>query len=384
LIASHIKSIFSFLNHKKDFINSNSLSREKNEEKNSSSSKIRLNKYDNLKGLAIILVVLGHIMPRFNDFAIYSNIYNLIFIFHMPIFFFVAGYFSKVSKNSNIKAFKSLIIPFFVFSILWYIFNYFLKGSIPGVPFIFPPSGLWFLLALFFMKLFLPIFVKIKHIFWISLVAALLVGIADIPNNILAFGRFVCFTPVFLAGYYYKHSENYLNKLKPSIKKIMIIARDFIKNNKTILFVIVIASLIIIDVTQNYILPGKFTFRASYIGLHQGIGYGMLKRLFIISSGIIITLLLTLAMTDKKSFLTKLGRNSLAIYLLHFYFRAFSNIFVSKTSIGHLISSDVLFSGIYLIVATTIIVTILSPDIINNSIRKLSDYIWNIFFKTPI
>ncbi|MBZ9570432.1 acyltransferase family protein [Methanobrevibacter sp. TMH8] len=381
---NNINYLQSFFNDKKNSFNSNNISKENHEEKNATTSKIRLNKYDNLKGLAIILVVLGHIIPRFDGFPIYANIYNLIYIFHMPIFFFVAGYFSKVTENSDLKAFKSLMIPFFVFSILWYVFDYLLRGNVSDLPFILPPSGLWFLLALFFMKLFLPIFTKIKHMFWLSLILALLIGICDIPNNILAVSRFLCFTPVFLVGYYYKNSEKYLNNLKPKIKKAMIIVRDFIYNNKLILVIILIVSLIIIDIIGNYILPGRFTFRLSYMGLHQGIKYGMLKRLFVISAGIIITFLITLLMTDKKSFLTKIGRNSLAIYLLHFYLIVFSNMFITKTHIGHLISHNVVFSGIYLVVATMIIVIILSPNIFNDSIRKLNDYVWDIFFKIPI
>lgn len=377
----NIDYLISFFNDKKNFSSSNNILKEKNKEEDFKSSKIRLNKYDNLKGLAIILVVLGHIIPRFDDFAVYANIYNFIYIFHMPVFFFVAGYFSNIAKNSDIKSFKSLMVPFFLFSIFWYIFDYLIRGNVSEVPFIFPPSVLWFLLALFFMKLFLPIFVKIKHVFWILLGLALLIGILDIPNNILAFSRFLCFTPVFLVGYYYKNSENYLNNLRPNIKKVVITFRDFIKNNKIALFIILIASLIIINIIGNYILPGRFTFRLSYMALHQGIKYGMLKRLFVILSGIIITLLLTLVMTNKKSFLTKLGRNSLAIYLLHPYLIVFSNAFITKTSIGHLISNDVLLSGIYLTMATIAIVVILSPDILNDSIRKMTGYVWNIFFK---
>ncbi|KZX16123.1 acyltransferase family protein [Methanobrevibacter cuticularis] len=300
----------------------------------------------------------------------------------MPIFFFVAGYFSKTDDNSDIKAFKSLIIPFFVFSVLWYIFDYFFRGNVPPMPFIFPVSGLWFLVSLFSIKLFLPILIKIKHIFWISLIMALLIAIPDVPNNLLSLGRTFGFTPVFLLGHYYKNSEEYLDSLRVTIKKIIISFRDFIKNNKVLLFFILIASLIIIDIIGNYILPGRFTFRLSYIELHQGFKYGMLKRLFAISSGIIITLLLTLFMTDKKSFLTKIGRNSLAIYILHFYLIAFSNFFINKTSVGHLISNNFFLAGTYIILSTTIILIILSPDIFNDSIRKLTSYVWNIFFKT--
>lgn len=142
-------------------------------------------------------------------------------------------------------------------------FDYFLRDNVSELPFTLPSSGSWFLLALFFMKLFLPIFAKINHMFWLSLIMALLIGIYDIPNNILAVSRFLCFTPVFLVGYYYKNSEEYLNNLKPKIKKAMIMVIDFIYNNKIALTIYTSSFSNNIDIISNYILPGRFTFRLS-------------------------------------------------------------------------------------------------------------------------
>ena len=49
----------------------------------------RLNQFDILKGVGILLVMIGH--------AISTNsiVYNLIYGFHMPLFFFCSGFFFK-------------------------------------------------------------------------------------------------------------------------------------------------------------------------------------------------------------------------------------------------------------------------------------------------
>lgn len=71
---------------------------------------------DFLKGLGICLVVLGHIIP--ND----SILSNWIYSFHMPLFFVVTGYLSsskeQVFKQCLYKNARSILYPYFVFSII--------------------------------------------------------------------------------------------------------------------------------------------------------------------------------------------------------------------------------------------------------------------------
>lgn len=53
--------------------------------------------FDNIKGLLIFLVVFGHLISYSSFKKIHSIdfIYLSIYIFHMPIFVFISGYFSK-------------------------------------------------------------------------------------------------------------------------------------------------------------------------------------------------------------------------------------------------------------------------------------------------
>ena len=79
---------------------------------------------DIAKALGIILVVMGHAQ---------SVGHNMIYLFHMPLFFFISGYFYKdiYSEKPNLlikKRFKNLYIPFIKYEILFLIFhNLFVK-----------------------------------------------------------------------------------------------------------------------------------------------------------------------------------------------------------------------------------------------------------------
>lgn len=71
---------------------------------------------DFLKGIGIILVVIGHVSQngRINDF-IYS--------FHMPLFFFISGFlFNYRKENFTKNKFKKIMIPYFISCIVFYLY----------------------------------------------------------------------------------------------------------------------------------------------------------------------------------------------------------------------------------------------------------------------
>lgn len=82
----------------------------------------RENWVDIAKGIGIVLVVMGHACcPKIPHGIIYS--------FHMPLFFFLSGFFiSRQCKNDFYtylkKNIKSLLLPYFYFNLISIAFNY--------------------------------------------------------------------------------------------------------------------------------------------------------------------------------------------------------------------------------------------------------------------
>lgn len=79
----------------------------------------RINYMDILKGMAIIMVVMGHCDAKGG---------KLIYLFHMPLFFFVSGYFYKKEySKSPFKLLKrrisSLYVPFIKYEILFLVLH---------------------------------------------------------------------------------------------------------------------------------------------------------------------------------------------------------------------------------------------------------------------
>jgi fucose 4-O-acetylase-like acetyltransferase len=82
----------------------------------------RIEYIDIARGIGILLVVLGH-----NDFGYVSPFgYKLIYSFHMPLFFFLSGYFLVTSipfTDFVKKRFNSLLKPYFFMIFLIYFFQ---------------------------------------------------------------------------------------------------------------------------------------------------------------------------------------------------------------------------------------------------------------------
>lgn len=73
----------------------------------------RLSWLDILKGIGIILVVVGHVFSN-------STVFDWLYSFHMPLFFLAAGWlYRKKSVLSDIKRrFQTIVVPYFSFGLL--------------------------------------------------------------------------------------------------------------------------------------------------------------------------------------------------------------------------------------------------------------------------
>lgn len=137
----------------------------------------RQEKIDVLKGILILLVVIGHVLPgtlqeNFVRYFIYS--------FHMPVFFAVSGYLVNVDslKYSNLKEFLlkygyRVIIPWLVAVQVYFILNCALgfgSVSVKGYlsQYIYPFYHLWYVIGYVFCICCLRWAVKIYGNHWVK------------------------------------------------------------------------------------------------------------------------------------------------------------------------------------------------------------------------
>lgn len=155
----------------------------------------RLGYIDAVRGLGVILMVLGHICHwRFIERAIYG--------FHMPLFFFLSGLLFTVPTWAKLaKRLKRYLVPYLVFGIGYLLLHWALNGfdmrllyalfwyNSENLPY---ESALWFLTAIMVSHLvysLLAIGIKNRYIlFVISMLLSLIVTIVtDIFGNVLPY-----------------------------------------------------------------------------------------------------------------------------------------------------------------------------------------------------
>ena len=90
-------------------------------------NKNRLVWADNMKGMLITLVVLGHaIQYTLLSGCFYDHVWNYIYSFHMPAFMAVSGFLNyrpnkdMISRSSIVyRRFLQLIVPFFLWELIY-------------------------------------------------------------------------------------------------------------------------------------------------------------------------------------------------------------------------------------------------------------------------
>ena len=325
---------------------------------------VRINKFDNLKGLAIFCVVLGH-MAFLTKYASIDFIHHFVLIIHLPIFFFVAGYFTKIDENLIIKSVKRILIPYILFSILyWAVYLPFGRPS--KLIFIYPTYALWFLLALFFMKIALPIMDRFKYPVLISLVFALLFGLVNLNGDLLALSRAFAFFPVFLIGHYYK---DYMKRIgEKHIKFNNLLSNNLFK--MLVSFIILLITLLAAYYLPITVIMMKVPFKHPYL-------LSASLRLLVILVGILFTLVLNGHMTNKEYFFTKWGRNSMVIYIVHIYFI----VILKKFAKGFLYQQNEIVALLMTFLITLLIVILLSRDRFTDYFNHITDAFSNLILK---
>jgi fucose 4-O-acetylase-like acetyltransferase len=272
----------------------------------------RIEYIDNIKGFTILLVVMGHVIA--NWFSSYSvvlkddtdnqlMVWKLIYSFHMPLFMFCSGLFQPILTRESTfkdilhiiaKRFKVLIIPYFISGgLLWLV-----TGR---------PSFYWYLLVLFEFTV-LTLFVS-----WIAnkfsrktniIEGLLIVGLVIVIHIINT-----CFhkyerLPLLDIGHLNWFFYFILGYVMAKYKLLDVIFKNWLYSLSIVVFV----SLFVVFDIYGYKLP------------HGGL---VINKLLPLSAIYAVFYFFKNFLDDSNiiyRFVNQLGKFSLEIYILHFFF----------------------------------------------------------------
>lgn len=296
--------------------------------------KKRIALWDNLKFLLIIFVVIGHYTQQFRtDNETLQRIYVFIYSFHMPIFIFVTGLFSKKAVDEkNIKKALPYLTCFFATTLILFITKA-LLGWAPVFE-LFSPSGIsWYLMSMFFMFLITMLIkdYKPQYIFVLSLIIGVMCGFVQTENpDFFTWMRTLTFYPFFCLGYISDRE-----KIEKATNKISI-------KITAVIFFVSIYLLIYFFPKQADKISRLNTARHTFSELGRFAPYGWELRLltYAISFAAIFLLISLIPRKRIKGF-TSLGERTLGIYMFHYvivyiavYVLKIQNIFKSTSDNG--------------------------------------------------
>lgn len=162
--------------------------------------------FDNIKFILMFLVIFGHLL-EFCEVPGGGYLYQLIYIFHIPCFVFLSGYFT--SDNPSTFRFCKQVTRYIVFQGAYLLFARFCIEEDAAPHFSTPYWILWFQLASILYPIFLHAYrldspKKRYAAVGIAFLVSLLAGFDDSVGYHLALSRLLVFQPFFLLGYCYR------------------------------------------------------------------------------------------------------------------------------------------------------------------------------------
>ncbi|MEE3343275.1 MAG: acyltransferase family protein [Bacilli bacterium] len=273
----------------------------------------RIYKFDNIKFLLILLVVIGHSVEFYIDkYNSMNKIFIFIYSFHMPLFIFLSGLFQKKIYHFKDLPLKKLCYYFYLIVIMFVLFV--LSNKMFGVNlsfnFISSFDVHWYLVVLIIYILMVPIIsrLNLNILFIISFILGCFVGFDNRIGDFLCLSRVIVFFPFFCLGFIFSDKKETLIKITNNI------ICKFLSICVIIFFLYICYRRL--DLIWKY--KSVFTGRNAF-NLIQNIPNCSFKHRF-------ITYMISLAMgfsimcvipNIKFKLFTKLGKRTLQVYVFH-------------------------------------------------------------------
>ncbi len=328
----------------------------------------RIEKWDILKFFLMFFVVLGHIADCYtSDNQSMRSLYLFIYSFHMPLFIFLSGLFSKnaINKKQYSKMFGFLLM--YVFSkLLFSLYGVINTGNFSislltegGLP--------WYMLAIFAFMIITVAFrgIKPSYVLTVSVLLALIVGYDSSIRDFLAASRVIVFFPFFYLGYIV-NSES-LQKITDK-KWVKIVS---------VVVILIAAALVFHNSEKVYILRPMFTGRNPYSTLNEYQNFGALIRLLCYCVSVVLGFAFIAITPNKTPFgvLAKWGSRTLAVYVFHYIviYLLYNQLHINSFFESLFIGRGAGFMVLPLAVVITIVLSLKPFSVPLNAILKIPE-----------
>lgn len=334
-----------------------------NEEKTGLNKNQRIYKWDNLKFVLILLVVTGHFISGFTEKSDTANrLFLIIYTFHMPLFIFIAGLFSKSAINKGRLKIERVYMFLLIYLLLTAV-TYFIKlllGTNENIDLLGTYHVQWYMFA---MASFLSVMYLLRHlppyaVMIFSVLLACLSGYDKNIGNLFCLSKIISFFPFFAAGYYLDANKllHFLQRRKVRVASVAVLVGF-----------VVIVSVFIKQYSDNF-RPLLIVSSPQLYGKlpHPQLGAAVRLAYYVLCS--IVSISFMSLVPRRKTFYSEMGTRTLAVYFWHVPMQM---LFFS-TGLSDLIKSVIPLPWVLVLILTSVILTlILSLPIFSKPFESL-------------
>ncbi len=275
--------------------------------------------WDNARWLAITLVVIGHaILKLIADSDTAYTLYLFIYLFHVPVFVTVSGYFAKAQPpgyRGVKRLLTDIVFPYVIFETVWSLINWAVTGKL-SLDYTTASWTLWFLLALGVWRVALPYLVMLRFPLLFALFISVAAGYLDHVDSTLALARTAGLLPFFVFGWKLRRwgvTRRWLRLRTAVVWRWRACAIG--------LFGVVMFFLgFYIDVWRDLLIRRFLLYDEQYGTFGYDQWWAGAVRLLMIGIGAVLTLAFLTLVPRRRMAFTAWGAATMYIYLLHSFF----------------------------------------------------------------
>ncbi|MCW2819047.1 MAG: acyltransferase 3 [Marmoricola sp.] len=260
--------------------------------------------FDNAKMTLVVLVVVGHswtLLP--SDDGVQSWLYDFLYSWHIPAFVIVTGYLSKSftwTRPRLVSLLTTVALPYVLFEGLYALFRHEVGGVEFARLWTNPHWPMWYLSALFFWRLMVPVLNRIPAKVVVAVAISLVAGLyaTDLFDNARIFGLL----PFFVLGL--KMHEGHWTLLRSRRARWWGIG--------ALLVLLVLARF-----SGSWFESEWFYYRTRYDALDPDNLRALVIRMCLLLSGLVGAFAFFTVVPRGRSWYSAMGSATLVVYLFH-------------------------------------------------------------------
>ncbi len=261
--------------------------------------------FDNIKAVMLFLVALGHTLEVYKSSGgLELNLMKYIYLFHMPVFAFVTGYWTKNTEKARATAVEKILIPYIIFQGAYIISaNLLMKAgiatfnsSIFNGSLVLPSSAFYYLLAVFFWKILSPDILKLRYPLLTAFALGLLISITGQTDFHRGLGAVFSLLIFFVMG--------------------LLCDKKTISRIRKIPHWVSVCILLVSILPAVYLPYAIHSIRMTYASVGFSITEGFLYRSVFYLTASVMGMAIINLMPQRELFISRIGKASILVYAI--------------------------------------------------------------------